>query len=1151
VQIVSPQTLVTRERVTTLVVQYATGTTVHVLVNQQPIDPATPTQVQPNDAKQVTTQIWYNIPLKSGKNILTVQADRGSSVSTTVTVQETVAHLQFLPTSNPQVPADGRSTVTVEGQLLDETGEVIPQDVVVTLTASAGKFVGVDYDRDRPGFQVLARHGKFSAQLQTNLTPQKVRIRAGVDLRETPERNTFASSPVVGSKTPPLGNGQASNPSPLTPPPSFLPDTQLEAYTQVEFITNLRPSIVSGMINLRLGPSGVNFYDRFRDFLSPERYSEGTRFDVNTSIFATGRIGEWLFTGAFNNQRPLNEDCTGATRLFKADQSCDQAYPTYGDSSTVDFLAPSIDSVYARIERTSPVLGAGSDYLMWGDYNSQEFARASQFYTATTRQLHGLKLNYNFGNLQVSGMYGNNLQGFQRDAIAPNGTSGYYFLSRRLVVGGSESVYLETEEQARPGTVIERKPLVRGADYEIDYDRGSLLFHSPVFQTEFDPFGRSLVRRIVVTYQYDGQNTGDANLYAGRLQYNFSREFGRESWAGFTYLQENQGAQNYQLYGFDLLVPLGKDAQIVGEFARSSSNSIFLGDIGGNAYRIEANGTITPGVYGRAYYRSVEQGFTNDATVSFTPGQTRYGAEIGAKVTPTTQINVLIDREINFGIAPAVRGTTSILQNGFGDLFNPTSEPIPGTRVDNSLTTIRAGVTQKLGRAEVGLDFVSRTREDRVSPGLLDQGGNQIVSRLSLPITESLTFRAQDERNIRDGDPLYPNRTTVALDWAAYPGVTMRLAQQFIDGGIYGDRSVTSLETLTDYHISDDTTITGRYGVLSGVNGWTGISTLGLNHRIKLAPGLRMTLGFERISGDMFAYTAAGQQFAQPVAVGQSASSLGLTQGTSYNVGLEYTDNPNFKASARFEYHDSNAGNNMVISAAAAGKLSPSLTALVRYQQANFANQLLVASGLGDTVNAKVGLAYRDPNDDKFNALLRYEYRQNPSVVPDTILFGSGTGSEVHLLALETIYAPNYRWELYGMFALRDTKSYLAQDLLGTNAATLAQFRVTYRLGFRWDVSGEVRWIGQTSTNYRELGYVAEVGYYLTPDLRVGLGYTFGSTDQDFGDRSKGGFFIGLTYKVNDLLGGFGVQKPTPRQQQESVIKPVAVVEPTSGAETK
>lgn len=1142
-QVLSPKETVTAVQSTDLVVRYPTGTTVQVLVNEQPLATSTPTQTQEDTTTSQTTQVWYRIPLRSGKNILTVQAPGSAPVTVTVTVQETAAQINFLPMPEGQVPADGRSALTVSGEILNESGQPIQKEAVVTLTASAGKFVGADYDKDRPGFQVLARNGKFTAQLQSGLDPQTVRIRAAVDrqaLVTEEEKKKPTNTPYPPINTPPY----LLSPSPY--------DKTLEAYTKAEFVTNLRPFILSGNINLRFGQAGLDFYNSYQDFLRPSLLDQGYRVDFGVAAFAQGRIGEWLFTGAFNNQRALNEDCSGATRLFRDPQFCDQVYPAYGDSSTVDYLTPSIDSVYFKIERTSPVVGAGSDYAMWGDYTTQEFARASQFYTATTRQLHGFKTNYNLGDLQLTLAYANNISGFQRDTIALNGTSGYYFLARRLVIAGSENVFLESEELLRPGTIIERKPLYRGIDYEIDYDRGAILLRRNIKALEFDPFGRTLIRRLVTTYQYDSLEDG-GKLYAGRAQYNLGRDAGRESWAGFTYVREDQGDQRLEVYGGDVLVSLGKDAQFIGEIARSDFDSIFQGDIGGYAYRFELFGTITPGVIGKAYYRSVEAGFTNNATASFTPGQTRYGAEVSARVTPTTQGIIQFDREINFGIAPAVRGITAIANTGFGDLFNPTREPIPGSKVDNSLTTFRAGLSQKIGPVEIGLDWVRRSRQDRILPTRLDEDSNQLVSRLTYPILDNLVFRVQDERNLGDSDPLYPNRTTVGVDWAVSPDVTVRLAQQFIgDTTEFDANSFTSLDILSDKRLSDDTTFTSRYSILSGVNGWSSQSALGLNHRVLIAPGLRLNLGYERVAADLFAYTAAGQQFPQAIATGQSAAALGLSSYDSYTVGLDYTDNPNFKASGRFEYRDGEDSNDtMVISASAAGKLSPALTALGRYQQANFANQILVDSGLADTINLKVGLAYRNPFDDKFNALLKYEYRQNPSTTPDTILVGSGTGSDVHLFSLEAIYAPNFRWEFYGKFALRSTKSYLAEDLLGSNTLTLGQFRTAYRFAYRWDATAEVRWISQSVIGFDEVGLAAELGYYVTPNLRAAVGYNFGNAnDRDF-NRTKDGIYVTLSLKLDQLLTGFGVRLPdakvAPPQQQESVVKPVAAQ--TTGAQ--
>jgi hypothetical protein len=286
-----------------------------------------------------------------------------------------------------------------------------------------------------------------------------------------------------------------------------------------------------------------------------------------------------------------------------------------------------------------------------------------------------------------------------------------------------------------------------------------------------------------------------------------------------------------------------------------------------------------------------------------------------------------------------------------------------------------------------------------------------------------------------------------------------------------------------------------------------------------------MNLSYEHVFGGFFGNTGTSTQFAQPFAVGQSAAALGLANGDSYSAGLEYTDSKDFQASARYEHRSSSGGVNTVISAAATGKLSPSLTALVRYQQANAANQRL--TGLPDTANLRLGIAYRDPNDDKLNALFRYEYRRNPATLPDSILFNTGSDSQDHTFAIEGIYAPNWRWEFYGKYALRHSSTTLAKDFVSNSTVSLAQLRATYRLDYSWDLVGEVRWLTQPSTGFRETGLNLEAGYYLTPNLRLSAGYAFGRvSDRDFdGSRSASGFYAGLTIKVNELFSGFGLQK--------------------------
>ena len=1066
----------------TVTLQFPIGSDVILEANGNPVGDDLIGRTATDPTTGLVTQTWYGVGLQPGMNQLLVRGQLGDMVLPEVRLQVQVrgAVTQLVVTTlESRVPADGRSTVTVQGQLIDAQGNVASQDTVITLDASQGTFIGEDQNPDQPGFQVQTQNGEFITPLQAGLTPGPTTIRAaGIDL---------------------------------------------EAYTQVEFATELRPTLMTGTVDVRLGARGTDFYSSFRDFL-PEDGGR-TELAVRGGAFVVTSFGSWRFTGAYRSDRSLNEGCDGTVSLFRDVQDCDRTYPVYGDNSTAEVLAPSADSLYLRLERTSPEPNAGSDYFMWGDFQTDEFATVSQQFSSISRSLHGFSGNYNLGNLQLSAIYGDNIEGFQRDTLAPDGTSGFYFLSRRLLVPGSEAVYFELSELNRPGVVLDRQQLNRGPDYEIDYDRGTLLFRQPVLRTVVDSQGRILVRRIVVTYQYEG---GDStSLYGGRLRYHFNRDQDYGSWLGATYLQENQTDQQFQLYGIDAQISFGDTGQLVAEYARSTNRMVNTGTVSGEAYRLEVSNDFGENVWGRAYWQQVSPGFTNNATTSFVPGQRRYGAELQADLSDNTALRFGYDHEDNYGVAP--QPLTAL-----EPLLFPGETAMPGQSLDNSLTTISAGIQQRIGGGTASVDWIHRDRRDRINPDF-NTSSDQIRSMLTLPVADTVTLTALNEFTLSaDADAVYPDRTLLGLDWQIHPGISLGVTHQTLNGGQYDNDTLTSVYLSGDYELGSDTRLTGNFslfdrGQMSG--------SIGIQQGLTLAPGLQLDLAYEHVFQSGSVVTGTGTQFAQPYSVGQSAAALGLTGGDSYSVGLSYTGSPDFQANARFEHRTSRSGSNTVIAANAQGRLSPSLTVLGRYQQASAANQLL--SGLGDTTTLRLGLAYRNPDNDVFNALLRYEYRRNPGLIPENLVVGQGSGSRDHLFAAEAIYAPNWQWEFYGKLALRNSTSYLASDVLSSSTVSLAQLRATYRFNYQWDLVGEARWISQSSVGFSETGFSLEAGYYLSPNLRLSAGYSFGGVyDRDFnGSRSAGGPYLGLTLKLdNTLLEDFGLEDHTATNSSSTLL---------------
>ena len=1053
---------------TSVTLRFPSGAKVTLAVNGVRADPSQIGRTETDSAAHLVTQTWYGVILQEGANTLTLTDADGAKTTRTVQVETTVKGLT-LRTNGSHLPADGRATLTVEGTLLDGRGSVLRREALVTLTASAGEWAGTDADLDAPGFQVAAQAGRFTATLRAGVQARHVTLRAAC--------------------------------------------REQEAFAKIEFTTDLRPGLATGVVDLRFGSRRADYDRPIQDFVSPD-VSDSKTLHGRTSVFATGKVGDYLFLGTYNSDHALNQTAQGPSSLGRDTQTADQQYPVYGDSSTAYALAQSRDHLALRLEKNS-------DYLLWGDYGTAEFSGRSQQLTAITRSFHAFKTNYQFGALQATGFYGDHVQGFQRDTISPDGTSGFYFLSHRPLVYGSENIFLELEDLYRPGTVLSRTAASRGADYEIDYDRGTVLFHQPLLRTETGPNGETLVRRIVVTYQYETGGSG-AGVYGGRLAYHLPGAAGPQAnLLGVTFVRQNQGLRQFSLYGADTALPLGSLGSVIAEFGHSSNSSELLGRVSGSAYRVTAEAALPGGTSASAYYRSADTGFANDATTSFVPGQRRYGGELTTRLGADTRLRVGADHEDNHGLAPQPADTLA-------GLVDPGNAPAAGTPVDNSLQTLSVAVDQRIQKATVSVGVTSRSRTDRLAADNTSLSGHsaQAETRLSVPAGKDVTLTAENTTSLtKSTDAVYTDHTAVGVTWKARPGVQVRATQQFFGRGQYSGHTLTTVETLAERKSADGTQMSDRMTLTGGASGVALQQSLGLGKRWTVAKGVAVDASYQHVSGGFLGKTGAGPRSAQPYAAGQSASSLGVSGGGSFSVGAEYTRPATFKASARYEARDSAGGSNTVVTGALAGKLAGPLTALASYQAASSSNPLL--EGLGQASTLRIGLAYRDPLRDTVNLLVHYDFRRNPSVIPDALLLGSGVGSREQIFAAEGIYAPQWQWEFYGKLARRDSASFLAGDYTGRSRIDLAQARATYRFRSNLELVGDARWIGQPSAGYSSRGFVLETGFYATPDLRLGVGYSFGRVgDRDFsGPRSSGGFFLGMTAKVNQLFGGFGLEK--------------------------
>ncbi|NER85024.1 MAG: hypothetical protein F6K42_37055, partial [Leptolyngbya sp. SIO1D8] len=163
----------------TVILQYPSGIGVDLWVNGERVDPGLVGRTAVDPTTSLVTQTWYGVPLSAGGNTLVVTPTGSQDTLATVEIQVRGTPVELtVGTRGDRVSADGRSTITVQGQLLDESGNISNWDTVVTLTASDGTFIGADFEPDTPGFQVEAINGRYVAELQSSLEAQVVQLEA-------------------------------------------------------------------------------------------------------------------------------------------------------------------------------------------------------------------------------------------------------------------------------------------------------------------------------------------------------------------------------------------------------------------------------------------------------------------------------------------------------------------------------------------------------------------------------------------------------------------------------------------------------------------------------------------------------------------------------------------------------------------------------------------------------------------------------------------------------------------------------------------------------------------------------------------------------------------------------------------------------------
>jgi uncharacterized repeat protein (TIGR01451 family) len=838
-----------------------------------------------------------------------------------------------------------------------------------------------------------------------------------------------------------------------------------EAKASVRIIPESRPTILVGLADVSIG-KGI-----------PEVALRGEQGNVRSrlSFFYNGPVfsSRNMLTLAYDSQRPLNRTA-GRDRLFQLDP-LDRAYPLFGDSSTRLESAQSNSKLYARLDR-------GRSYAMFGDFEADMDDLDLAGYS---RKLTGVKLHVENSRgdfVTVTGARPDTT--FARD-VFPGGTLSLLRLSHADVLPGSESIALEVRDRRNPEIILSRETLVRSVDYNLNPATGELFFLRYI--STFD-YALNLVQ-LVATYEHRATDMTSA-VYTARVEKTFGKLGLRLGLSAISQRQSDLGS--FMLGGLDGEKSLPNKGALRFAWARSHGEIMGGGNFfetgngehNGDAYMLELDQPLNYKQAAlRARYSSSSSGFLNPFGATVTPGARR--------------------GEVSFEFKPRA---STLLQFGLMTERNRTD------LVDNSRLTYSASWDQTINeRVRFHLGYDHRSLSDDLSARSTES--NLVTAAVEAQVTDKLNVTVKREQNLGEPDPTYPNQTTLAANYAVNQLTRIFFTQRLASAPItpIGDYSNTGFAATSarretalgvETRFGKYTSATGRYQLENGVTGTDSFAVIGLQNRIPVSDTLALEVGFER------GFHLAGD--------GESFNSL--------TGGFAWTPVEDFRATARYEFRDRN-GLGQLLAFGAAGRISPGLTTMARFQYArgNFGGRS------GSSTDGMAAIALRPLSTDRVGLLFSYNHR---SIFQDDNDNDNATlplRDRIDSLSADGYFQATSALELYGRFALR-LNANGQPDLPYVSTLTyLTQGRVQYRLTSRFDWAGEARLLVQPSSGTQRAVYGTELGFWVMPDLRVGGGYNFTRSGEPAGARSglpaRRGFYFTISSKLSNLFDLFGTSR--------------------------
>ena len=864
-------------------------------------------------------------------------------------------------------------------------------------------------------------------------------------------------------------------------------------------------------------------------------YDYDSTVDGRLAFFVNGKFSDhWRVTASADTREGPIDDIF-SNFLSKSPDSLfrrldeDYYYPTFGDDSTVQEMAPTMGKFFVRVSEDD-------NFGQWGNfkvaYMNNELARVD-------RGLYGANLHY---ESDAATEFGEKRYAVDAFAAEPGtvgsreefrGTGGsLYFLQHQDLLAGSERLRIEIRDKAS-GIVTGVVNLTPGIDYDIDYLQGRILLSEPLASTSDDNL---LVRSgalsgdevyLVARYEYTpGFDDIDAISVGGQAHY----------WIadlvkiGVTSNVNEQNGEDSTLQAVDLTFKAGPDSWLKLQQARSEglvSLPVTSQDGGFEFSTVDATAfTNAKAEASRAdvsfrlrdfvgtfdtrltmYVQEVDAGYSAPGLTALTDTK-NYGGTLSVPVGERFSFGAKIDKRTQeLGIE------TQAQEFNVGYKVGDFWDVSVGYRMDErSDSSLLVPLTQDEGeRADAVVQVGYNSMSDWNVYGFVQDtlsvtGTRRENARAGFGGTYQVTDKLQVDAEVSDGDLgaggrlgsnyLYSDRTSVYLGYTLENERTdfgMRNAQ-----GSEGNL-VAGLKT----RLADSASVFLEERYQHGDN------SSGLTHSagISFAPDEKWTIGFNTDIGTLQdAYTGAEtDRLAAGVQVALRSGGWMLSSGIEYrNDDMEQLDLARnerktwlFRNSLKFQ-------------------LSPSsrLFGKLNYADSQSSSGAFFDGGYTEAV---LGYALRPVSNDRLNAVAKYTYFYN---LPTTgQVGGQNVASEFvqksHIAAVDVTYDVTTKLTLGAKYAYRLGQISLDRENpeFFDNNANLYIIRGDYRFRENWEVLVEGRLLDMPDLNESRAGALAAVSRYFGDHLKLGLGYNFTDFSDDLTDLSfdNKGVFLNVT----------------------------------------